>query len=684
MHERSIVDRVLCRARRVVGRILGTLARPGPSLTVSVPDTFPRSDQARYVRESGVTFTVIIPTLNRADTLGDTIRTCLAQDDEDLRIIVSDDASIDNTAEVVASFSDSRLTYINPGRRLGMAEHWEFAIAHVDDGYVTVLGDDDGLLPGAVLAARQIIAKYDTKALAWQKIEYNWPDHIIPGFRNWLQIPLSVDVSTLKSLDIVKDVVGFRRGYPNLPCIYNAFISIDLVRSHRSRNGGVFFGGSNPDVYSAFAIASEVEEFVYCHRPLSINGASSKSNGTLQTVGDKNDKLAKSFWTDTKFSFEPGIPNVPIVEFCIIDSFLKVQKVTGHFSPDMIDSEMLIRSAVGATFGGYVPQSRHADRLEALKQYAASRNLQVLFDDLCERGSRSTPTPALSKPGYHPPHSIVFDASMLGVENVHSASLRAAEILDLKAERADLFDQLVKTRYPDLAVALFARAKGGPLRLHLGCGAAYFEGYVNVDFPQSQHAVMTVKPDVVCDLTEIDLPDHTVEEVRLQHVFEHLNRAVALASLITWHRWLRVGGKLHIETPDFEASARDFLGANSIGEKMRAIRHLEGDQVDGWAYHVGQWFPERFERTFKRLGFNEVDIRQEISGHTPPLHNVVAIGTKTTARTAEDQYEAGCELLKDVMVAEDERSTWEAWKTQLAEILAGEISPAPSVLHPPS
>jgi hypothetical protein len=348
----------------------------------------------------------------------------------------------------------------------------------------------------------------------------------------------------------------------------------------------------------------------------------------------------------------------------------------------MIDNEMLIRSAVGATFGGYVPGSRHADRLQALKQYAESQNLQTLFNDVCERGSRTTPAAALPKPGYHKPHSIVFDAVMLGIDNVHSATQRASEILDLKAARGELFTKLTGTRHPNLAVALFARAKGAPLRLHLGCGGAYFDGYVNVDFPQSQHVVMTVKPDVVCDLTNIDLPDHTVEEIRLQHVFEHLNRAVALASLIRWHRWLRVGGKLHIETPDFEASARDFLGANSIREKMRAIRHLEGDQVDGWAYHVGQWFPERFERTFNKLGFDEVEIRQETSAHTPPLHNVIAIGTKTTSRSAKEQYEAGCELLKDVMVAEEESSTWEAWKKQLAGILATEILPAPTIFHP--
>jgi glycosyltransferase involved in cell wall biosynthesis len=412
----------------------------------------------------GPLFTILIPTMDRAATVADTIRTCLSQEDESLRIIVSDNASVDNTEEVVKSFSDVRLSYINPGRRLGMSEHWEFALAHVPDGYVTVLGDDDGFLPGAVSAARQMIEKYSAKALGWQKAEYCWPDHIVPSFRNWLQVPLGTDIKRMKSLDVVRNVVGFRDSYTKLPCIYNSFISTDLIRSFKGKNNGIFFAGSNPDICSAFAIASEIEEFVFCWRPLSINGAGSKSNGTLQTVGDKDDGFAKSFWTDTKFTFEPGIPQAPIVEFCIIDSFLKVQKVTERFSPDLIDKKLLIQSAVGATFGGHIPASRRADRLETLKEYARTERLLELFAETCEHCARTDAQPGLPKPGYYEPDSAVFDASSMGVNNVHSASLRVAEILNLKVGQEVLFRWLTKTRRPDLAIAFFARSKGSLLR----------------------------------------------------------------------------------------------------------------------------------------------------------------------------------------------------------------------------
>ena len=565
-----------------------------------------------------------------------------------------------------------------------MAEHWEFALSHVREGFVTILGDDDGLLPGAVRAARRLIIDHDVKAVTWQKIEYTWPNHIIPDFRNWLQIPLGSNVELLKARDVAADVVGFRASYPRLPCIYNSFVSTDLISAYREKNNNEFFGGASPDVYSAFAIASQVDSFAFCGRPLSINGGSGKSNGTLHTLGEKNHPSAGNFWKETKFKHEEGLPHVAVIEFAVVDAFTKVKRSTACFSDIEVDEEALLRSAIGSTFGGYIPAERRDERIEALREYAISRDLHSTFLKIHEQKCNIPPAPlGLPKPGYYHPDSIVFDATTFGALDVFAVSLRASEVLDLAAEQPVLFKKLTQTKRPDLAVALFARAKGKPLRLHLGCGAAYFEGYINVDFPQSEHAIMSVKPDVVCDLTEIDLPADTVEEVRLQHVFEHLNRVVAIASVIRWHRWLRLGGKLHIETPDFEGSLQDFFHATDLREKMRAIRHLEGDQVDGWAYHVGQWFPARFKHTFNMLGFEDAEIRQESSIHSPPLRNVVAIGTKTSSRSAKRQYQGGCDLLRQFMVAEEERSTWEAWARQLAGVLDDEMRPQPSIYQPP-
>jgi glycosyltransferase involved in cell wall biosynthesis len=56
-------------------------------------------------------FSVVIPTYNRASKLKRAIKSVLVQSYDIFEILVMDDGSTDNTAEVVASFADQRITY---------------------------------------------------------------------------------------------------------------------------------------------------------------------------------------------------------------------------------------------------------------------------------------------------------------------------------------------------------------------------------------------------------------------------------------------------------------------------------------------------------------------------------------------------------------------------------------------
>src|SRR6476660_1337418 len=101
-------------------------------------------------------FTVIVPTRERADTLPYCLQTIVRQKYDNLQILVSDNFSQDDTEQVVRRVADSRIVYINTGRRIGMARNFEFALSHVKDGWVTYLGDDDGLLPNGLAEANAV------------------------------------------------------------------------------------------------------------------------------------------------------------------------------------------------------------------------------------------------------------------------------------------------------------------------------------------------------------------------------------------------------------------------------------------------------------------------------------------------------------------------------------------------
>ncbi len=208
-----------------------------------------------------------------------------------------------------------------------------------------------------------------------------------------------------------------------------------------------------------------------------------------------------------------------------------------------------------------------------------------------------------------------------------------------------------------------------PLRLHLGCGEQYLDGYVNIDYSPSEHNVMQVKADVYANITELDFPAGSVDEVRLHHVFEHFNRVTALAMLIKWHNWLKIGGKLHIETPDLVGSAKTILAESSWKSKMGVVRHIAGDQSSSWAYHIDHWFPQRFEHTLNRLGFSAVQTQSSSWPHEPFLSNVTAIAVKSLNVPLERQLTAADELLWESTVSPSEQPTFEIWKQQIRSIL---------------
>jgi hypothetical protein len=201
--------------------------------------------------------------------------------------------------------------------------------------------------------------------------------------------------------------------------------------------------------------------------------------------------------------------------------------------------------------------------------------------------------------------------------------------------------------------------EGQPLRLHLGCGEQHFDGYVNIDYPPSEHNVMQIKADIYANIMELNFPPESIDEIRLHHVFEHFNRVTALAMLIKWHKWLKIGGKLHIETPDLIGSAKTLLSDVPWRVKTGVVRHLAGDQAASWAYHIDHWFPERFEHTLRKFGFDSVQTQSVSWQREPYLSNVHAIAWKSRELTLDELIRAAEELLWESTVSDTEKPTYE-------------------------
>ncbi len=86
---------------------------------------------------------ICMPTYNRAKSLKQTLPTVLNQTFKDFELIITDDASPDNTEEVINSFNDSRLRYYRNERNLRMPENLNKAISDAKGEYIAVFHDHD-------------------------------------------------------------------------------------------------------------------------------------------------------------------------------------------------------------------------------------------------------------------------------------------------------------------------------------------------------------------------------------------------------------------------------------------------------------------------------------------------------------------------------------------------------------
>lgn len=95
-------------------------------------------------------FSILIPTYNGGEILGDTLRSIFSQDFSNYEIIVNDDCSKDNTEEVVKSFNDSRVKFFRNEKNLGYPGNLEEARKKATGEIIYLMGQDDILARGAM------------------------------------------------------------------------------------------------------------------------------------------------------------------------------------------------------------------------------------------------------------------------------------------------------------------------------------------------------------------------------------------------------------------------------------------------------------------------------------------------------------------------------------------------------
>jgi glycosyltransferase involved in cell wall biosynthesis len=103
---------------------------------------------------------ICIPAYNASNFIVRTIQSILESSYKDVEIIISDDASQDNTCEIINHFNDPRIKLFQNSKTLGPVRNWNCALQKASGEYLGLLNHDDLFGPFWLTFVVHILEKY--------------------------------------------------------------------------------------------------------------------------------------------------------------------------------------------------------------------------------------------------------------------------------------------------------------------------------------------------------------------------------------------------------------------------------------------------------------------------------------------------------------------------------------------
>jgi len=151
------------------------------------------------------------------------------------------------------------------------------------------------------------------------------------------------------------------------------------------------------------------------------------------------------------------------------------------------------------------------------------------------------------------------------------------------------------------------------MKLHIGCGTVYREGWINVD-NNSDHNI--TKLDLNWDVSNpIPYPDNSVDFISSEHFIEHLPIQTAIKFLKECKRVLKIGGVIRTSSFDLDdlilAARKDNdnwkqdIGAAGIFASVQTRAEFFNLAFYNWG-HRYLYTTEEMIRRYKEVGFTQI------------------------------------------------------------------------------
>lgn len=103
---------------------------------------------------------ICIPTYNSSRYIRETIKSVLDSNYTDFEVVVNDNASADNTKDIVGSFKDRRIRFYQNRSNLGPTRNWNCALQKASGEFIGLLYSDDLIGPFWLTLAVHVLDKH--------------------------------------------------------------------------------------------------------------------------------------------------------------------------------------------------------------------------------------------------------------------------------------------------------------------------------------------------------------------------------------------------------------------------------------------------------------------------------------------------------------------------------------------
>ena len=117
-------------------------------------------------------YSIILPVRNGSNHVKECVDSILSQTLRDFELIVLENASTDNTLDIIKSFNDERVKIYAAVKDLTIEENWKRAISVPKNEFITLIGHDDVLDKNYLYVMNDLVSRHSQASLYQAHFRY--------------------------------------------------------------------------------------------------------------------------------------------------------------------------------------------------------------------------------------------------------------------------------------------------------------------------------------------------------------------------------------------------------------------------------------------------------------------------------------------------------------------------------